>query len=91
MGLFYKMAAIEIAGSHAVQILEYLEAYSEHFGFREHITFRTEVISVLPALKGVCTVITKVGLISSALPSLYTAPSLCTAASETHSTQSSVP
>ncbi|CAK0739800.1 hypothetical protein CVIRNUC_001197 [Coccomyxa viridis] len=41
------------------QILEYLEAYTEHFGFREHITFRTEVVSILPSLKDVCTVITK--------------------------------
>ena len=67
-GRFCQMAADQLAGAHAVQILEYLEAYTEHFGFRKHIIFRTEVVSILPSLKDVCTVITKVGSISSAPP-----------------------
>ena len=49
-----------------MQILEYLEAYTEHFGFREHIAFRTEVISILPSLKNVCTVSIKVRFMDSA-------------------------
>ena len=69
-----------------MQILEYLEAYTDHFGFREHITFRTEVVSILPSLKDVCTVITKVGSMSFFPPSLHTAPSIRTTASEIHST-----
>ena len=70
-GRFCQMAADQVAGAHAVQILEYLKAYTEHFGFREHIIFRTEVISILPSLNNVCTVITKVGSISSALPLIH--------------------
>jgi len=44
----------------ALQVLEYLEAYTEHFGFGKNIIFRTEVVSVLPSLKGGFTVSTKV-------------------------------
>ena len=88
--LLSQTAADQDAGAHAVQILDYLEAYTEHFGFRRHISFRTEVVSILPSLNNVVTVTTKVRSISSAPPSGYTAPSICTAASETHSSLSSV-
>ena len=43
-----------------VQMLAYLEAYADHFGFRKQITFRTQVVSVIPQLKGGFTVSTKV-------------------------------
>ena len=42
-------------------MLAYLEAYADHFGFRKQITFRTQVVSVIPQLKGGFTVFTKVG------------------------------
>ena len=74
-----------------MQILDYLEAYTEHFGFREHITFRTEVVSILPSLKDLCTVITKVEFRSSAPPSNNTAPLIFTAACEAHLIDPSVP
>ena len=44
----------------ALQVLEYLKAYTGHFGFGKNIIFRTEVVSVLPSLKGGFTVSTKV-------------------------------
>ena len=43
-----------------MQILEYLKAYTEHFGFGKGITFRTEVVSLLPLSEGGFTVTTKV-------------------------------
>ena len=43
-----------------MQILEYLEAYTEHFGFGKGIIFRTEVVSLLPLSGGGFTVTTKV-------------------------------
>ena len=43
-----------------VQMLAYLEAYVDHFGFRKQITFRTHVVSVIPQPKGGFTVSTKV-------------------------------
>ena len=44
-----------------MQMLAYLESYVDHFGFRKQITFRTQVVSVIPQLKGGFTVFTKVG------------------------------
>lgn len=41
-------------------MLAYLESYVDHFGFRKQITFRTQVVSVIPQLKGGFTVSTKV-------------------------------
>ncbi|CAL5223737.1 g6297 [Coccomyxa viridis] len=41
------------------QILEYLEAYTQHFGFGKSIIFRTEVLSVVPSPTGRFTVLTK--------------------------------
>ena len=43
-----------------MQMLAYLESYVDHFGFRKRITFRTQVVSVIPQLKGGFTVSTKV-------------------------------
>ena len=43
-----------------LQILEYLEAYTEHFGFGKSIIFRTEVLSVVPSPDGSFIVSTKV-------------------------------
>ena len=43
-----------------LQILEYLEAYTQHFGFGKSIIFRTEVLSVVPCPNGRFTVSTKV-------------------------------
>ncbi len=37
---------------HHTQILAYFEAYVDHFGFRDAITFRTEVVRVAPAAGG---------------------------------------
>ncbi len=37
---------------HHSQIAEYFDAYVGHFGFREHIRFRTEVLRVEPAAGG---------------------------------------
>ena len=44
----------------AAQIIEYLNAYVERFRFREHLIFRTEVISVLQLQSGQYLVSTKV-------------------------------
>lgn len=41
------------------EMLAYLESYVDHFGFRKQITFRTQVVSVIPQLKGGFTVSTK--------------------------------
>ncbi len=46
--------------SRMMQILEYLEAYMQHFGFGKSIMFRTEVLSVVPSPQGRFTVSTKV-------------------------------
>lgn len=37
---------------HHAQIVEYFESYVDHFGFREHITFGTEVVSIEPIADG---------------------------------------
>lgn len=56
-----------------MQILEYLEAYTEHFGFGKGIIFRTEVLSVLPAPKGGFVVSIKV----ATQPNLQQSDSAC--------------
>lgn len=52
------------------QILEYLEAYADHFGFRGCITFRTEVTRVEPLPDSSFRVFTEVG----GLPKELSAP-----------------
>ncbi len=37
---------------HHAQVLAYFEAYADHFGLRDAITFRTEVVRVAPAVGG---------------------------------------
>lgn len=44
-----------------VQILEYLEAYTDHFGFRKDIVFRTQVTKVEELPQGTFRVLTEVG------------------------------
>ena len=51
-----------------LQILEYLEAYTEHFGFGKSIIFRTEVLSVVSSPSGSFTVSTRVSPANLVLP-----------------------
>lgn len=44
-----------------MQILEYLEAYTDHFGFRKNIVFRTEVMKVEQLRQGNFRVLIEVG------------------------------
>lgn len=44
----------------AAQIVKYLESYVDYFGLRQHLVFRTEVLSVLPLAGGRHLVTTKV-------------------------------
>ena len=45
-----------------LQILEYLEAYTDHFGFRKNIQFRTEVTKVEQLPQGNFRILFEVGL-----------------------------
>lgn len=48
-----------------LQILDYLEAYTDYFGFRQHIIFQTEVISIEQLPDNVLRVTTRVRILHS--------------------------